>query len=101
MQVPDEARTYWRCKSRRSNWEGLQLDHRTRFRLVRRSIWRPLQGASLFVEDSQGLNPGLSSVAPSGHNFLFLFGAAGLDSGAIPRAESELGVGQISRFDGI
>src|ERR1700730_14836338 len=46
---------------RRSRWDQLST-------LLGCSIWRPLQGASLLVNDSQGWNSGLSSVAPSsGH----------------------------------
>ena len=53
MRVPDEARTYCRAKS---DFAIGTCDNWTigpRFAL-RRSIWRPLQGASLLVDDSQG-----------------------------------------------
>ena len=68
MRVPDEARTHCRAKSK-----SAQLGRATigpsdpASALLGRSIWRPLQGASLLVDDSQGSNPGLSSVAPAGH----------------------------------
>jgi hypothetical protein len=54
MRVPDEARTYCRAKVR------VQLGRATigpsdpASALLGRSIWRPLQGASLLVDDSQG-----------------------------------------------
>src|SRR6202035_4279904 len=35
--------------------------------LLGRSIWRLIQGAPLLVDDSKGWNPGLDSVALSGH----------------------------------
>jgi hypothetical protein len=41
-------------KSEVRNWDVLQLDHRTRFRLVRTFDLAPLQGASLSMDDSQG-----------------------------------------------
>jgi hypothetical protein len=54
MRVPDEARACRRAKVRVRNWDVRQLDRRTRFRLLGRSIWRLLQGAPLLADDSQG-----------------------------------------------
>jgi hypothetical protein len=48
IRVPDEARTYCRAKVRVRNSSDPASA------LLARSIWRPLQGASLLVDDSQG-----------------------------------------------
>jgi hypothetical protein len=54
MRVPDEARTYCRAKIRVRHWDVRPSDPASA--LLGRSIWRPLQGASLLVDDSQGFN---------------------------------------------
>jgi hypothetical protein len=51
MRVPDEARTYCRAKVRVRNWD---VPSDPASALLGRSIWRPLQAASLLVDDSQG-----------------------------------------------
>jgi hypothetical protein len=50
MGVSDEARTYGRAKVK-VRWD---VPSKSDSALLGRSIWRPLQGASLLVDDSQG-----------------------------------------------
>jgi hypothetical protein len=55
MRVPDEARIYCRAKVRVRSWDVLHFGPSDpASALLGRSIWRPLQGASLLVDDSQG-----------------------------------------------
>ena len=55
MRVPDEARTYCRAKVRvRQSGRATIGPSDPASILLGRSIWRPLQGASLLVDDSQG-----------------------------------------------
>ena len=66
MRVPDEARTCCRAKVRVRSWNVRQLDHRTRFRLVRTFDLAPPSERVALGAGFPGLKPWAEFCSPFG-----------------------------------
>jgi hypothetical protein len=66
MRASDEARTCCRAKVRVHNWDVRQMDHRTRFRLVRTFDLAPPSGRVALGRRFPGLKPWAEFSSPFG-----------------------------------